>query len=55
MDTIQTLIFDAGWLFFLAWAVVLAVMTGIAFRRDLSSFFEAEHIHSQFPQPPKIR
>jgi len=35
MDIAQAFIFDAGWLFFAAWAMVLAAVSVIAFGRDM--------------------
>ena len=35
MDMAQALIFDAGWLFFAAWAMVLAAVSVIALGRDI--------------------
>jgi hypothetical protein len=41
MDS-QLIIFDLGWVFFLAWSTALAVVAIKAFGRDLFRFFE-EH------------
>jgi hypothetical protein len=35
MEPAQAFIFDAGWIFFAAWGVVLAVVSVIAFGRDV--------------------
>jgi len=35
MDLAEVLIFDLGWIFFSAWAMVLAAVGAIAFGRDL--------------------
>jgi hypothetical protein len=35
MDLAQAFIFDAGWIFFAAWGMVLAVVSVIAFGRDV--------------------
>ena len=38
MDLPQAFIFDAGWIFFAAWGMVLAAVTVIAFGRDILGF-----------------
>lgn len=43
MDS-QLIIFDLGWLFFLAWSTVLGVVTVKAFGRDIVRFSE-DHSH----------
>jgi hypothetical protein len=35
MDMAQAFIFDAGWLFFASWALVLAAVGVITFGRDI--------------------
>ncbi len=35
MDMVQGFIFDAGWFFFAAWGMALAVVSIIAFGRDI--------------------
>jgi hypothetical protein len=35
MELTQALIFDAGWVFFAAWGMVLAAVSWIAFGRDI--------------------
>jgi hypothetical protein len=35
MDMVQVFILDLGWLFFIAWGMVLATVGAIAFGRDL--------------------
>ena len=35
MDTDQVFVFYAGWVFFTAWAMVLAAVSAIAFGRDI--------------------
>jgi hypothetical protein len=35
MELVEGLVFDAGWIFFAAWAVILAAVSAIAFGRDL--------------------
>ncbi|MGA6981684.1 MAG: hypothetical protein WCC95_02710 [Candidatus Sulfotelmatobacter sp.] len=35
MEVAQNFIFDAGWIFFSAWATVLAAVSAIAFGRDI--------------------
>jgi len=35
MDLAQTFIFNAGWFFFVAWGIVLAAVSVIAFGRDI--------------------
>jgi hypothetical protein len=35
MDLAQVFIFDLGWLFFAAWATVLAAVSVVAFGRDI--------------------
>jgi len=35
MDMAQAFIFDAGWLFFASWALVLAAVSLITFGRDI--------------------
>jgi len=38
MEMTQVFVFDAGWLFFAAWGLVLAAVSVIAFGRDLLRF-----------------
>jgi hypothetical protein len=38
MDLPQSFIFDLGWVFFAAWAMVLAAVSALAFGRDLFPF-----------------
>jgi hypothetical protein len=35
MDSAQVIVFDLGWFFFVAWGVILATLSAIAFGRDL--------------------
>jgi hypothetical protein len=35
MDMAQAFVFDAGWIFFAAWGMILAAVSVIAFGRDL--------------------
>jgi hypothetical protein len=35
MDMVDVFIFDAGWIFFAAWAMALAALSVIAFGRDI--------------------
>jgi hypothetical protein len=35
MEVAQNFIFDAGWIFFAAWATVLAAVSVVAFGRDI--------------------
>jgi hypothetical protein len=46
-------VFDAGWLFFAAWSIIVAVVSVAAFRRDLfpSTKLELAH-HPQTATPP---
>jgi hypothetical protein len=37
MDLAQAFIFDAGWVFFAAWGMVLAAVSVIAFGNDILS------------------
>jgi len=39
MDLAEVLIFDLGWIFFAAWAMVLAAVGAIAFGRESLSAF----------------
>ncbi len=39
MDLEQAFIFDIGWLFFAAWGLVLAMVSVIAFGRDIAAVF----------------
>jgi hypothetical protein len=38
MDTMQVFILDLGWIFFIAWGMVLVTVGAIAFGRDLFPF-----------------
>jgi hypothetical protein len=38
MDLPQSFIFDLGWVFFASWAMVLIVVSAVAFGRDLFPF-----------------
>lgn len=42
MDMTQAFIFDAGWIFFAAWGLVLAAASVIAFGRDMPRFRRCE-------------
>jgi hypothetical protein len=42
MDLAQTFIFDAGWFFFAAWAMVLLAVSAFAFGRDILRFKEQQ-------------
>jgi hypothetical protein len=42
MDLAQTFVFDLGWIFFVAWAIVLAALGVIAFGRELVSSTESD-------------
>jgi hypothetical protein len=44
MDLAQVLIFDLGWLFFAAWATVLAAVSVVAFGRDIMPSAGGEEI-----------
>jgi hypothetical protein len=35
MDMVQVFVLDLGWIFFIAWGMVLATVGAIAFGRDL--------------------
>jgi hypothetical protein len=35
MDLAQVVIFDLGWIFFAVWGTVLAVLSAVAFGREL--------------------
>jgi hypothetical protein len=35
MEFAQTFIFEAGWIFFAAWSLVLAALSLIAFKQDI--------------------
>jgi hypothetical protein len=35
MEMAQTFIFDAGWVFFATWGMVLAAVSAVAFGRDI--------------------
>lgn len=42
MEMAEALIFDASWLFFLAWGIVLAAVGIIAFGQDILGFSTPE-------------
>jgi hypothetical protein len=49
-------LFDAGWLFFAAWSVIVAVVSVTAFRRDLfpsSAKLELAHHTTNPASPPE--
>jgi hypothetical protein len=46
MDLAQAFIFDAGWLFFAAWGLVLVLMSLVAFGHDISSLLGDEAIRT---------
>jgi hypothetical protein len=46
MDLAQAFIFDAGWLFFAAWGLVLVLMGLIAFGHDISSLLSDDAIRT---------
>jgi hypothetical protein len=46
MDLAQGYIFDASWIFFAGWGVVLAAVSAIAFGRDIISWVTQSVTHS---------
>jgi len=46
MDLSQAFIFDAGWLFFAAWGLVLVLISVIAFGHDISSLLGEDAIRT---------
>jgi hypothetical protein len=50
LDMAEAFIFDAGWIFFAAWGVVLAAVSVIAFGRDMLSFKQRQAIKKNPPQ-----
>jgi hypothetical protein len=40
MELARVFIFDVGWVFFAAWGMVLAAVSGVAFGRDILAFIE---------------
>jgi hypothetical protein len=36
----ESLIFDAGWIFFAAWGMILAAMSAVAFGRDFLNWLD---------------
>lgn len=42
MDLAQTFVFDLGWLFFAAWATVIATLGVLAFGRDIVATADRE-------------
>jgi hypothetical protein len=53
MDLAQAFIFDAGWLFFAAWGLVLVLVSVIAFGRDISSLLGDEAISTPVRKLPQ--
>ena len=49
MDMVQAFILDLGWLFFIAWGMVLVAVTVVAFRGDL--FPASQSVHDSEPLP----
>jgi hypothetical protein len=47
MDLAQVLIFDLGWIFFVAWGMVLVAVGAIAFGRELFPSFSQ---HAREPE-----
>jgi len=43
MDLAQTFVFDLGWLFFAAWATVIAALGVVAFGRDIVAIADREN------------
>jgi hypothetical protein len=43
MDMVEVYIFDAGWIFFVAWGMALAALSVIAFGRDILPV--AQHVN----------
>ena len=50
MDLAQKFIFDIGLIFFVAWAMILAAVTVVAFGRDIRAFLE----HSLDNEPQRL-
>jgi hypothetical protein len=42
MDLAQVFIFDLGWIFFVAWGMVLVAVSAIAFGRDFFPSFSSK-------------
>jgi len=38
MDMVPVVLFDAGWIFFAAWATALVALSVIAFGRDIRAY-----------------
>jgi hypothetical protein len=53
MDLAQVFIFDLGWVFFAAWGMVLAAVSGIAFGRDIRTFTERATGEKERPSPSR--
>jgi hypothetical protein len=47
MEMTETIILDAGWLFFAAWAMVLAAVSVIAFGREILGLDRETDTHGQ--------
>jgi hypothetical protein len=47
MEMTETIILDAGWLFFAAWAMVLAAVSVIAFGREILGIHRETDVHGQ--------
>jgi hypothetical protein len=43
MDFAQTFIFDAGWIFFSGWGLVLVALSVIAFKQDIHPVNESRN------------
>ena len=41
MDSLETFVFDLGWLFFAAWGMGILALCLIAFKADLAEFVSA--------------
>ncbi len=50
MDLVQAFIFDLGWVFFAAWAMVLAAVGVIAFGSDIAGFAQRQNRE----KPPQV-
>jgi len=52
MSIVDSYLFEAGWLFFAFWTVILGVVSVTAFRRDLFPSRVAQHSPTPNPAPP---
>jgi hypothetical protein len=55
MDLAQVFIFDIGWVFFATWGVVLAVVSVVAFGRDILPFAQRAAVEKERLQALGLR